>query len=100
MPRYCTAILDDGRTCVYRARPGKLFCFGHSHEGAEPLRQCHYFNRRGQACRSMAQRGQSHCFTHGPRNKQTKEPPIPLQPRTRRQKSRAMWLLIRNLPQT
>jgi hypothetical protein len=100
MPRFCTALLPDGNPCNFRALPGKALCCGHAHPGESPFRPCHYFNRRGQPCRGWAMRGQDHCFVHSRRNRRAKAPAVPLVPRTRRQRDRAMWLVFRGLPQS
>lgn len=96
MPRFCTALLEDGTSCDYRALPGKPFCSGHSPDNSHLDRCCQYFNRLGHPCSARPIRGQDHCFTHSPRNRRTKASPIPLVPRTRRQKDRARWLIISN----
>jgi hypothetical protein len=98
MPRFCTA-LNEGQPCTFRALPGQLFCYGHHPNPIEP-RQCAYFNRKGQRCRSITLRGQDCCFTHSPRNRRATSPAIPLVPRTRRQKAQARWLIFSNLPQS
>lgn len=93
MPRVCTARLDDGRRCDYRALPYGNFCSVHLPEGDIVFRPCRYFNRFGHPCQARAIRGQDHCFSHSPRNRRAKDEAIPLAPRTRRQKDRAKWLL-------
>jgi len=98
MPRFCTA-LDQNRPCPCRALPGQLFCYAHHPHPVIP-RQCEYLNRKGHRCRSLALRGQDHCFTHSPRNRRAAHPPIPIVPRTRRQKAQARWLIFSNLPQS
>lgn len=98
MPRFCTARLDDGQPCGYRALPGKPFCSGHSPDNSHLYHRCQYFNRRGFPCRATPLRGQDHCFTHSSRNRRAKDSPVPLEPRTRRQKERARWFILSNLP--
>jgi hypothetical protein len=98
MPRFCTA-LHQGQPCTFRALPGQAFCYGHHPDPVES-RQCEFFNRKGQRCRSTTLRGQSCCFTHSLRNRRATHPPIPLVPRTRRQRAQAKWLIFINLPQS
>jgi hypothetical protein len=98
MPRFCTA-LHQGQPCTRRALPGQPFCYGH-HPSPGETRQCEYFSRKGQQCRSTTLRGQNHCFTHSPRNRRAKQPAIPIQPRTRRQKAQVKWLIFINMPQS
>ncbi len=96
MSRFCTA-LCEGWPCGYRARPGRNFCCGHDPHQYD-YQQCQYFNQRGQQCRNLALRGQDHCFAHSPRYCRMKGGAIPVTPRTKRQKERAKWLLISNMP--
>lgn len=100
MPRFCTGLLEDGRRCDYRALPGHPFCSGHSPDNAHLYRRCQYFNQLGAPCGSWPLRGRDYCFTHSPRNRRAKDSPIPLVPRTCRQKQRAKWLVFRPLPQS
>lgn len=81
MPRYCTALLDDGQRCDYRALPGKQFCCGHLTDTSYLDRHCAYRNRRGKPCRGWVLRGQDHCFTHSKRNRHARRKPIPIVPR-------------------
>ena len=97
MPRFCTAI-HEGEPCTVRALPGHRFCYGH-HPNPPAFRQCEYFNRFGRQCRAAALRAHDHCFTHSPRNLRSRREPIPLVPRTRRQKAAARWFTCSNLPQ-
>ena len=78
MPRFCTA-LHQGQPCSRRALPGQLFCYGH-HPSPGETRQCEFYNRKGQRCRSITLRGQNCCFTHSPRNRRAKSPPTPTPP--------------------
>ena len=75
MPRFCTA-LHQGQPCTFRALPGQAFCYGHHPDPVES-RQCEFFNRKGQRCRSTTLRGQSCCFTH---SLATAAPHTPLSP--------------------
>jgi hypothetical protein len=100
MPRFCTSRLPDGSRCTTRALPGKSLCCGHAHPGEWVFRPCGYFNRLGEPCRGWAIRGQDHCFVHSRRNRRAKALAVPLVPRTRRQRARAMWLLFKGLPQS
>lgn len=99
MPRFCTALLEDGQRCVCRALPGKKFCFGHSPDTSNFHSQCQYFSQKGQPCRGVPLRGHDHCFAHSPRNRRAQHSPLPLQPRTRRDKERLKWLVSTPLPQ-
>ena len=96
MPRFCTA-LDHGQPCTTRALPGQAFCYGH-HPRRRAWTQCAFFNRKGDRCGCFTMRGQDHCFTHSPRNGRVRHKPIPIVPRTRRQKIEAKWLIFSNLP--
>lgn len=87
MSRFCTALLEDGQPCSCRALPGRNFCLGHLPDTSYVFRRCQYFSRKGQPCRGVPIRGQDHCFTHSPRNRRAERPPIPLRPRTQRNKS-------------
>jgi hypothetical protein len=87
MPRYCTALLDDGQRCDYRALPGKQFCCGHLTDTSYLDRHCAYLNRRGKPCRGWALRGQDHCFTHSKRNRRATRKPIPIAPHVRPRKA-------------
>ena len=98
MPRFCTA-LHQGLPCTRRALPDQLFCYGH-HPNPVESRRCEFFNRKGQRCRSTTLRGQSHCFTHSPRNRRATQPPVPIVPRTRRQKAQVKWRIFINMPQS
>lgn len=98
MPRFCTAI-NQGQSCSFRARPGQKFCAGHL-LGPDSYGRCAWFNRRGEPCRSIAIRAHDYCFTHSPRNHRLQEPPVPLVPRTRRQRALAKPIVFSNLPQS
>lgn len=103
MPRYCTALLEDGQRCDYRALPGKQFCCGHLPDTSYLYRPCAYFNRRGQPCGGCAMRGQDHCFTHSKRTRRATRKPISLVPRTRRRKAApepASFQAIATVPQS
>ncbi|HEX4309073.1 MAG TPA: hypothetical protein VHZ25_03540 [Acidobacteriaceae bacterium] len=96
MPRFCTGVYD-GHPCTYRAMPGRLFCCGHDPHAFD-YQRCAYFNRLGEPCRSLAMRGQDHCFTHSPRNHRARRPAMPLIPRTQRQKAYAKRRIFTYLP--
>lgn len=84
MPRFCTAT-ENSLPCGRRALPGRPFCAGHDPAWTLSAR-CQYYNRFAEPCRSDAIRGHDYCFTHSPRNRLARSKPLPLVPRTARQR--------------
>ena len=95
MPHPCTA-LDNGRPCSRRALAGQSYCWSHRPRARVYL-QCAYFTRFGQRCRCETMRGQDHCFTHSARNRRARLAPIPMVPRTQRQKAQARRFIFSSL---
>ncbi len=107
MPRFCIAPVEDTASpasslprpvrCGRRTRPGHFLCTRHSPDFHQPLRYCQYFNRLGWQCRATPIRGHDHCFAHSPRNRSSRQAPLPLHRRPRRRKARVAAFAFSNL---
>ena len=100
MPRFCTA-LHQGQPCTFRALPGQALLLRPPPRARVETRQCEFFNRKGQRCRSTTPCAARAAASLIARATAAPHAPLsPLVPRTRRQRAQAKWLIFINLPQS